>query len=94
MIRKRQSFGVGDPQAVGQGCGVVCGAAHFLCHLRRHQQKRGLSGLTTVWTELPYGITREDMKNPRSQAGGPALFLVVRETEGADSLHQGLNKLL
>lgn len=39
VVGQRHSFGVGDAQAVGQGGGGVCGAAHMLSKLQEEREK-------------------------------------------------------
>lgn len=39
VVGQCHSFGVRDAQAVGQGGGVVCGAAHMLCNLQEEREK-------------------------------------------------------
>lgn len=39
VVGQRHGFGVADTQAVGQGCGVAYGAAHFLSNLQKEREK-------------------------------------------------------
>lgn len=39
VVGQRHGFGVRDTQAVGQGCGVAYGAAHFLSNLQEEREK-------------------------------------------------------